>query len=124
LRATFANDADYRAFPRSALFDRIGMRSALIGTDPPGTFVGSSLGFATARDWARLGMLWLQRGAWHGVQVVPADWIATCLQPAAHAEGRFGQHVWLNVGEGEDSGRRPFARLPRDAFFFEGYEGQ
>jgi CubicO group peptidase (beta-lactamase class C family) len=125
LRATFANDADYLAFPRKALFDRIGMRSALIGTDPAGTFVGSSLGFATARDWARLGLLWQQRGSWHGVQIVPADWIAASLQPAPHADhGRFGQHVWLNAGDGEAADHRSFDRLPSSAFFFEGYEGQ
>lgn len=125
LRRTFTDDADYRAFPRRALFDRIGMRSALIATDPGGTLVGSSLGFATARDWARFGMLLLQDGVWNGVQVVPSAWIKEALIPAEHAErGQFGRHVWLNRGSAGDPERRPFPRLPPEAFLLQGFEGQ
>lgn len=125
LRGTFADDADHRAFPRDALFARIGMRSARLETDPSGTFVGSSLGFATARDWARFGMLHLQDGVWNGVEVVPGDWIRAARTPTANADrGRFGRHLWLNAGAGDDAANRPFPHLPADLFYLSGYEGQ
>ncbi len=55
-------DQQYPDFPRQALFERIGMSSATMETDSMGTFVGSSFMYATARDWARLGMLYQQDG--------------------------------------------------------------
>jgi hypothetical protein len=76
--------ADYFAFPRRALFDRIGMRSAIIEPDPSGTFVGSSYMYATARDWARFGLLYLQDGVWEGERILPEgqqrDRIAKCTE--------------------------------------------
>ena len=61
LRETFASEDDYLRFPRERLFAPLGMRSAVLETDASGTFVGSSLLYATARDFARLGLLFLQR---------------------------------------------------------------
>ncbi len=52
--------AHYFAFPRRALSDKIGMRSAVLEPDASGTFVGSSFSYATARDWARFGLLYWQ----------------------------------------------------------------
>src|SRR6185369_4450997 len=57
-------DADYPTWPRTALFDPIGMSSAILERDASGTFVGSSFMLATARDWARFGQLYLQDGIW------------------------------------------------------------
>jgi len=49
-------------FMREELFNRIGMQSAVPEPDPSGTYVGSSYTFATPRDWARFGLLYLQDG--------------------------------------------------------------
>lgn len=125
LRETFDSDAEYHAFPRRALFDKIGMRSALIETDPLGTFVGSSLMWATARDWARFGLLYLQGGAWGAEQLLPEGWLERTLEPTEGApRGGYGRHWWLNHGTPGAPEERAFPGLPRDAFYASGFEGQ
>lgn len=119
LRSTFADDAAYRAFPRQALFRPLGMRTAVLELDPSGTFVGSSYGFASARDWARLGMLYAGRGEFAGQRILPAAWVEAALQPSQASDGRHGRHVWTNHGSPP-----AWPQLPPDAFRFAGYEGQ
>jgi CubicO group peptidase (beta-lactamase class C family) len=125
LRTTFASDADYWAFPRQALFAPLCMRSARIETDPSGTFVGSSFGFATARDWARFGMLWAQDGVWNGARVLPEGWVAASCTPTPGSHGSFGQHVWLNALPADPQERAErWEDLPRDMLHMDGHEGQ
>ncbi len=125
LRATFDHDADHHAFPSRALFTRIGMRSAVIATDPSGTFVGSSLGFATARDWARFGLLYLRGGSWNGVRILPDGWVARSWTPTPGApRGGYGRHWWLNAGREGAPEDRPFPGLPRSLAWMSGFEGQ
>lgn len=57
---------NYWNFPRRELFNKIGMRSAVWSTDATGTFIGSSFIYATARDYARFGLLYLNDGVWQG----------------------------------------------------------
>jgi CubicO group peptidase (beta-lactamase class C family) len=122
-------ERDYLEFPRRALFEPLGMTSAVMETDASGTFVGSSFMYATARDWARLGLLflrdgYLRDGAGSGRRILPQGWVAYTRTPApAAAEGRYGAHFWLRISRGyrcaADS--RPF---PADTFHAVGYEGQ
>jgi CubicO group peptidase (beta-lactamase class C family) len=114
LRRTFPGDDAYFAFPRTALFSKLGMRSALLEPDASGTFVGSSYGFATARDWARLGMLWCDGGTFAGERIVDAAWLDAASQPAPGSEGRFGRHLWLQNDPD----------LPDDTVCMNGHEGQ
>ena len=74
------------------------MTGAVMETDTAGTFVGSSFMFATARDWARFGMLYLQDGVWDGHRVLPEGWVAY-TRSAAPADSRrhYGAHFWLAV---------------------------
>lgn len=115
-------DEAYRRFPREALFDRLGMTSAVLETDAVGTFVGSSFMYATARDWARFGLLYLQDGRWEGGRILPEGWVKYTRTPApADAQRAYGAHFWLRVpkeyrGTGSD--------LPEDAFHAVGQEGQ
>jgi len=55
IRSTIHNDNEYLAFPYRELFNKLGMSSMILETDLAGNFVGSSFGYATARDWARFG---------------------------------------------------------------------
>jgi CubicO group peptidase (beta-lactamase class C family) len=115
------DDAMYAGFPHRALFDRIGMSSALIEADASGAFIGSSFGYATARDWARLGMLYVNDGMWNGHRILPEGWVAYTRSPApADPLRRYGAHVWLKVAD-EYSGD---AVLPADAFHAIGHAGQ
>lgn len=115
----------YWNFPRRELFNKLGMRSAVWGTDATGTFVGSSFLYATARDYARFGMLYLNDGVWQGERILPEGWVAcsTTSTPAA-PKGRYGAHFWLNGGKDSGPDNRPYPQLPADSFFARGYQGQ
>ena len=121
-------DGDLRAyhrFPRQALFDRIGMRSAVLETDAAGDFVGSSFSYATARDWARFGLLYARDGVWQGERLLPEGWVARARRPTPPApRGSYGAHWWLNAGAPGDPRDRPYPSLPTDLFYASGYEGQ
>ncbi len=122
LRQSFEHDVDYWKFPREALFGPLGMRSAVFELDPSGTFVGSSFLWATARDWARFGLLYAQDGVWQGERIFPEGWVAATVEPApATRRGQYGLHWWLNHGK---DGRRRFAQLPEDLYWADGFEGQ
>lgn len=118
LREAIADDAEYLAFPRRALFERIGMAGAVIEADAAGDFVASSFMHATARDWGRFGLLYLQDGVWSGERILPEGWVKYSVTPAAASAGRFGAHFWLRL-----SGHSP-ALLPPGAFHMAGYDGQ
>jgi CubicO group peptidase (beta-lactamase class C family) len=122
LRTLFSSDAEYLSFPRRSLFDRIGMSSAVIETDAAGTFVGSSYMYATARDWARFGMLYAHDGTWNGERLLPQGWVKYSSSPApADPLKQYGAHFWLQIPEGYGGSDR---RLPVSAFHAAGHEGQ
>ncbi len=74
------------------------MDSALIEPDPAGTPQLASYVWATARDWARFGLLYLQGGVWAGRRILPAGWVAYTRSPApADPKGEYGAHFWLRV---------------------------
>lgn len=110
----------YLSFAYDALFDRIGANSAIIEPDASGVLVGSSYLYATARDWARLGQLYLDDGMWSGQRVLPEGWVEYSRRPAPASKGEYGAHIWLN-GDAEDP---MFPGLPSDAFAFSGHDGQ
>src|SRR5205814_141719 len=66
---------DYWAFPRRALFDKIGARTFVMETDPYGNFLTQGYEFASGRDWARLGNLYLQDGVWNGERILPEGFV-------------------------------------------------
>jgi CubicO group peptidase (beta-lactamase class C family) len=125
-RDVFGGDhGAYHSFPRQRLFDVIGMRSAVLEPDAAGTFVGSSFMYATARDWARFGLLFLRDGEWDGQRLLPEGWVQYSVTPAPAAPlGRYGAQWWLNAGAAEDVARRPWPDLPADTYWASGYQGQ
>ena len=101
-------------FLRRELFDAIGMTSAVMEADPSGTFVGSSYTFATPRDWARFGLLFLQDGVWNGKRILPEGWVTYTTTPAAKApKGEYGAMFWLNAGATSDPPTGAGLRFPR-----------
>lgn len=89
------------AYLRRELFERIGMRSASLRFDAAGTWIGSSFVFATARDFARFGLLALRDGVWEGERVLPEGWIDYARTPTPGSNGEYGAHWWLPLeGEG------------------------
>ncbi|MEW5420621.1 serine hydrolase domain-containing protein [Amorphus sp. 3PC139-8] len=111
----------WATFPQAALFQPIGMTSAVFETDPAGTFMGSSWLYATARDWARFGQLILQKGLWEGKQVLPVGWVDTMVEPVQGSGGAFGQgQIWLQSGLPGASE----SAVPPDTLWMRGHDGQ
>jgi hypothetical protein len=118
-----ARGVSYHDFAREALFAPLGMASATIEADASGTFIGSSFVYATARDWAKLGLLYMSDGVANGRRLLPEGWSAFVAAPAAKSDGAYGAQFWLNH-PGAD-GREQYAPgLPDDAYFMAGHEGQ
>lgn len=111
---------EYLSFPQRALFDKLGIRTMVMETDPAGNFLTQGYEFASGRDWARLGNLYLQDGVWNGERILPegyATFVST-LAPAWKADKRpvYGGFFWIN-GDGGFP-------VPRDAYYMAGAGGQ
>jgi CubicO group peptidase (beta-lactamase class C family) len=118
LRAALNDDARYLAFPRTELFDRIGMTHTVAETDWQGNFILSSQVWSTARDLARLGLLWLNDGVWQGERILPEGWVKYMTTPSGPqpAEGPgYGATMWL-FG--------PKQGLPEGSYAAQGNRGQ
>jgi CubicO group peptidase (beta-lactamase class C family) len=116
---------DLFAFAHRALFDRVGMASAVIEPDPSGTFVGSSFMYATPRDWARFGLLYLNDGLWQNRRILPEGWVKYSTTPTPKApKGEYGAQFWLNAGRPGEPADRWMPKVPPDMFSLSGFEGQ
>ena len=111
---------EYLSFPRRALFDKLGMRTMVVETDPFGNFLMQGYEFASARDWVRLGNLYLQDGVWNGERILPEGFVkfVSTLAPAWVADHNpvYGGFFWIN-GDGSYP-------VPKSAYFMSGAGGQ
>ncbi len=113
-------------YTQSALFGPLGM-DARIEFDRAGTFMGGSLVWASARDYARFGYLYLRDGVWGEQRLLPEGWVdfSRTKTPADNATV-YGAGWWINAADSNDI--RPkgqgSALGPRDAFSAQGHEGQ
>ena len=107
----------YLTFMKAVLLDPIGMTSAEPEFDESGTFVGSSWLHATARDWARFGLLMLRGGVWNGAQILPKGWVDFMRTPQPN--GVYGAMIWVNTGM-----PRRIPNAPPDVFMATGHRGQ
>ncbi|TPL48510.1 serine hydrolase [Mesorhizobium sp. B2-4-4] len=112
-------------WPRTALFEPLGMHSAVLETDEQGTFVGSSYLYATAHDWARFGQFLLQGGVWNGNQILPAGFVDWMREPASASKVYSKGQLWIEApGDEENPGAGVAAGLPKDTYWMEGHDGQ
>jgi hypothetical protein len=125
-RGRFDNDASYWAYPRTALFDPIGAKSATLETDVRGNWVGSSYMWASISDWARLGQLVLQDGKWgpESTQVLPPGWLKRASTPATKGDGEgYGAMSWL-YGNRQVGDCKAYPGVPEDVVAMGGHWGQ
>jgi CubicO group peptidase (beta-lactamase class C family) len=121
LHAAVGDDQAFLGFPFERLFWKIGMTRTTPETDWRGDFVLSSQVWTTARDLARLGLLYLNEGVWNGERILPEGWtrfVATPApaQPVGNRTGAgYGAQFWLY---GPKNG------LPEGAYAAEGSRGQ
>jgi CubicO group peptidase (beta-lactamase class C family) len=118
-------ERDYASYPYESLFYRINMYSALLEPDASGTFIGSSYSYATARDFARFGLLYVQDGVWKGERILPEGWVHASTQPApGDPNKRYGYQLWLNGNDPDHPGQRKFPGVPADCYYAKGFGGQ
>jgi CubicO group peptidase (beta-lactamase class C family) len=117
LRKVIDNDSIYLQYPYSQLFNKIGAGSFRLETDAADNFVASSYAWATARDWAKFGQLFLQDGNWNGEQILPTDWSKFTAEEANGSKGSYGAQFWLPL-------EKEYPNSPKDMYFADGFQGQ
>lgn len=92
----------YARFLHSRLFGPLGMTSADPEFDEAGTWVASSTLRASARDYARFGLLYLRDGMWDGVRLLPSGWVddaRTWVSEDPDDASPYGAHWWGVAGD-------------------------
>lgn len=106
------------ALDPAAFFDRIGMTRTFAEHDKDGDYILSSQVSTTARDLARLGLLYQNDGTWDGKRLLPENWrhfVTTASGPQPDGPFGYGAGFWLfNKSDG----------IPADAFGAFGNRGQ
>jgi CubicO group peptidase (beta-lactamase class C family) len=128
LEPIHGRDAFWKLF-----FNPIGSGNAIFEYDASGTPLGGSMVFATSRDYAKFGYLYLNDGCWDGARVVPEGWVASSTKPSdpfinyadPSEDTPSGYMWWLNAARPPPLPReRPWPDVPADAFFANGHWGQ
>jgi CubicO group peptidase (beta-lactamase class C family) len=104
----------YREFLAERLFGPLGMTTATTTFDDAGTWVAASYAYATARDYARFGLLYLRDGLWDGDRLLPEGWVDYGRRPRSvdpDDGDLYGAHWWTRPG-------------PHGTFWAAGHEGQ
>jgi CubicO group peptidase (beta-lactamase class C family) len=117
IRKAFIDYLSYYTFVQDQVFEKIGITDAVFEVDPSGDFVGSSYLYATARDYARFGLLYLHDGVFNGERILPEGWVSYTREQASDSKGGYGALFWLNKG-------RRYPSAPADMFSCEGHDGQ
>ncbi|MEZ4826416.1 MAG: serine hydrolase [Bacteroidia bacterium] len=127
IRFLYQDYNSYLRLPYESLFARIGMSSAVMEVDASGTYVGSSFCYATARDWARFGLLYLNSGTWEGETIIPEGWVEySYRRTPSDPYGRYAAHFWTNATRAvpDDVGYHYWPDLPEDLYYASGFDGQ
>lgn len=104
------------------LFNPLGMRNVTLEFDGAGTLQGHSYMLASARDWAKFGLLYLNDGVVGGRRILHEDWVD--FSAAATLDTDYGAGFWTNRSEHEYAKGRVRLGIPRDAYFASGDLGQ
>ncbi len=109
---------EYLSLPQRELFDLIGIRKHVIETDPFGNLIFTGCVYGTPRNWARLGLLYLQKGIWNGEQILPKGWTDFVSSAAPKWKVKeYGGQFWLNK-------QKKFSMLPENTYYAQGGGGQ
>ena len=117
LRSRFPSDEAFLTYLHDRLFKPLGFRNPYFEPDMSGTPVGSSYLYATARDYARFGQMYLDDGCVAGERILPEGWVDYTVTPASDSKGGYGAFFWLNRD-------KSIADAPEDMFSCFGHDGQ
>ena len=117
-------DEGFNAFAERELLGPLGMRHTVLTLDATDTPLGANLFHASARDWARFGLLYLNNGVVDGQRLLPEGWVDQARTPTLDAG--YGRGFWLNHRHDRHPlpGRWGLPGAPAEAFFARGYLGQ
>lgn len=119
-----AHDLSLPEFMQTELFVPLGVGDATLELDAAGDYVGSSFGYMSTRDWARMGRLFVDEGrAPGGERIVSSDWIKFMTTDNGLSGGQYGAQLWLHRMTPDDD-NPPLPGVPADAVFFLGHDGQ
>ena len=115
--------AGVRDYARKRLFRSLGMHEVTMEFDGKGTFIGSTYVYASARDFAKFGVLYLNDGvAPTGERLLPRGWVAWSRSSTLGAP--YGAGFWTNDGPSQTAKWRVEGGFPKDGFFASGTMGQ
>lgn len=117
LRGRFASEVEFLQYIHERLFDPLGIDNPCFEPDMSGTPVGSSYLYATARDFARLGHMYLHDGCVGEERLLPEHWVEYTTTPASDSKGGYGACFWLNRG-------KTYPSAPEDMYSCQGHDGQ
>jgi len=115
---------DVRQLAERELFGPTGMRHVTMEFDAAGTPVGSTYMYATARDWARFGLLYANDGVVGSRRILPAGWVDFSASPTEGSRDGYAAGFFTNRGSAEYSRARVRGGMPADSFFASGTQGQ
>ena len=87
-----ATATDLATYADRTLFDPMGIHRGPWGRDRQGHCEGGSELHLTARDMARFGLLYLNRGRWRDRQLVPEAWVLESTRPQGRED--YGYYWW------------------------------
>ena len=109
---------------KDVFFDPIGM-DARPEFDAAGTFLGGSLVWASARDFAKFGYLYLRDGVWDGQRLLPEGWVDFSRRnPVSTKANVYGAGWWLGADPAPEPAGQAATTPPFDPFSAQGHEGQ
>lgn len=117
LRGRFASEEEFLQYIHERLFDPLGIDNPCFEPDMSGTPVGSSYLYATARDFARLGHMYLHDGCVGEERLLPEHWVEYTTTPASDSKDGYGACFWLNRG-------KTYPSAPEDMYSCQGHDGQ
>jgi len=115
---------DVLRFAGRELFGPLGMRGVTLEFDMAGTPVGSTYGYATGRDWARLGLLYLRDGVVGDARILPEGWVEWSAKWTPGSRDGYAAGFFTNRGASDGGIRRILDGMPPDAFYAAGTQGQ
>jgi len=119
IRDQFESHQEYLEFPYKGLLNKLGISSFVIEPDASGHYVFSSYCYGTPRDWAKLGLLYLNDGIVNEDTILTKEWIDFSISPTdASPKGKYGAQIWLNTNQ------NTIKDLPANIYSFNGFEGQ
>ncbi len=115
---------DVLRFARRELFGPLGIRGATLELDATGTPIAGAFLFATPREWARFGLLFLEDGVVGGTRILPEGWVRYSTTPTPSAWVGYGAGWWVNQGDSQGARFRRDRGMPAEAFLALGIYGQ